>query len=649
MFTTACVLMVLGGSGILGAPVAWLLKGRKPLEERDWLVAPFLGVAATVLVLHNGVYLEWTVGRMAPWVWMAAAAGWVWMLRRSGARAAFAACPWPVYLAVVAVFCVHGLGLLTVGARDYLGRASSDQYNYTSLAQFLVDVPYSTGWEALGHRPYLADGLKLRDDRIGVMLLQGFFGASLGSGARPLFEPTILLCPAFVVLAVYALGRRLGLGRWYALATAAAGGALPGLAALHLACFMAHALSVPFMLINLYTLHELATAPRWGRLLGTALLLAATTALYTEVAVLLLGLTALCLLGGVLLGTQRVWTGLALLAAVPALSVAVNPLYVPYIVNIYRRIAVPTAASDPLHYAYRLRGLACLWVNDAWAFLPGRASAAGVGFSVAMTVLAAAGLVYLGGRCLRLLCSRPARADRSYREVCLLGVAALVLALLPVAVLVRDRQHPYQFLKLLVSVSPLLVLGVAHAWDGLPAAARAVRPLLRWGTLAALLAVTATGTGALALATASPGAGFRSAQGTVLGPDYRALTHRLEAVRGGNVVLTCGPGVFLNSWLSYAARRNDVWLVNPVLNDGIAIGCASAPVPYVRFLPAAGQLIDLRTVPAVALLVRGAAGPPLVEVEGDGRLVWANAGYQIWELGPGPFTLRPTEAAWRPK
>ena len=648
MFTTACVLMVLGGSVFLGAPAAWLLKGRKPLEEGDWLVAPFLGVAAAVLVLHNGVYLEWTVGRLAPWVWLAAAAGWVWVLRRAGVRGAFAACPWPVYLAVVAVFCLHGLGLFAVGARDYLGRASSDQYNYTSVAQFLVDLPYSTDWGTMGQRPYLADALKFKGDRMGVMILQGFFATSLHAGARALFEPTILLGPAFVVLAAYGLGRRLGLAKGPALAAAAAAGAVPGIAVVHLQCFMGHAVSIPFLLINLYTLHELATSPCWGRSLGAALLLAATTALYTELVPILLGLTALCLAGGVLFGTLRPLTGLALLPAVPALSVALNPLYVRSIALIYQRIAVPTAVGDPLHYAYRLRGLACLWVNDTWAFWPGRAGAAVVGFSVVMTVLAALGLAHLGGRSLRLLYSRPARADRGYREGCLLGLAALALALLPVAVLLRDRQHPYQVLKLLVSVSPLLVLGVAHAWDGLPAA-RAVRPLLRWGTLAALLAVTGTGTGSLALATASPGAGFRSAQDTVLGPDYRSLTDRLAALRGAKVVLACGPGVFLNSWLSYAARRNDVWLVNPVLNDGIAVGCASAPVPNVRFLPGGGQLIDLRTVPVEALLVRNAAGPALVEVEGDCRLLWANAGYQIWQLGPGPFALRPTEAAWRPK
>ena len=285
MFTACCVLTVLGGSVALGTPVAWLLKGRRPAEEGDWLVAPFLGVAAAVLVLHNLVYFGYTVARVTPWLWLAAGSGWLGVLWRcgagagrrrlaAGARALFASCPWPVYLAVAAVFCAHGLGLFVVGARDYLARANGDQYNYTSLAQFLVDVPYATDWDALGQRPYLAEGRNLRDDRIGAMLLQGFFAASLGAGTRPLFAPTILLGPAFVVLAAYGLGRRLGLAKGDALAAAVAAGAVPGLAMLQLQSFMAHTLAIPFLLMNLYTLHELATAPRWGRFLGTALLLA---------------------------------------------------------------------------------------------------------------------------------------------------------------------------------------------------------------------------------------------------------------------------------------------------------------------------------------------------------------------------------------
>jgi hypothetical protein len=264
-----------------------------------------------------------------------------------------------------------------------------------------------------------------------------------------------------------------------------------------------------------------------------------------------------------------------------------------------------------------------------------------------VTVLAALGLAQLGGRCLGLLWSRTARADRRQREAGLLGLAALALALLPLVVVLRDRQHPYQFMKLILSVGPLLVVGVAHAWDGLPAP-RAVRAWLRGGTLAALLAVALTGTGALALATAFPKAGFRSAQGAVLDGDFRALCHRLASLKGYKVVLACGPGVFQNCWPAYALRRNDVWLVNPLVNDNMAVGCSRSPAPGARLIPMGGHLIDLCTVPGEALLVE-VAGGPMLRVEGERRLLWANETYQLWKLGPGPFALRPTEAAWRPR
>jgi len=350
----------------------------------------------------------------------------------------------------------------------------------------------------------------------------------------------------------------------------------------------------------------------------------------------------------------RLLPALLLLVEVPALSLGLNPLFCNSILAIRGRITMPTPGWGPIIFAYRPRGLACLWVNDTWAFREGRVHALTMGFSVVVTALAGLGLVYLGGRWLRLLWSRAARADRGYRGACLLGLAVAAVAALPLAVLLRDREHPYQFLKLTASFSPLLVLGVAHAWDGLLALARGAlarfaRPALRWGTLAALLAGTLTGTGALALETASAKPAPLSAQQVVLDKFYCELIEVLGSLKGDKVVLACGPGVYINSWLSFAARRNDVWLANPVLNDGIAIGCSRAPNANFRFMPVAPQLIDLRTVPPEALLVTAVVGPAQVEVEGRRRLVWANPAYQIWRLGPGPFALRPTEAALRPK
>src|SRR2546430_2725600 len=92
--------------------------------------------------------------------------------------------------------CLAALFFGSLALDGYTGRSFTDQYNYTSLAQLLTDVPFSTDWNTMGQRPYLVDGLKIKDsDRLGAMMLQGFFGVSTRTDARTVFEPLILLGP----------------------------------------------------------------------------------------------------------------------------------------------------------------------------------------------------------------------------------------------------------------------------------------------------------------------------------------------------------------------------------------------------------------------------------------------------------------------
>ena len=51
--TIWCVTAVLGSILLAGIPVAWLLKGRRPLTGIDFLLAPFLGIAAILWLLQN--------------------------------------------------------------------------------------------------------------------------------------------------------------------------------------------------------------------------------------------------------------------------------------------------------------------------------------------------------------------------------------------------------------------------------------------------------------------------------------------------------------------------------------------------------------------------------------------------------------------
>ena len=112
--TLWCILIALVVPFIVGLPLCWLLVGRRSLVERDYLLAPFLGIAIVVLVLQNLVWLDLPIHLTAPVAWLAALAAWA-LLWRAGQWRALLNAALRVPLAVfVGVYLVSGVGLLLV-------------------------------------------------------------------------------------------------------------------------------------------------------------------------------------------------------------------------------------------------------------------------------------------------------------------------------------------------------------------------------------------------------------------------------------------------------------------------------------------------------------------------------------------------------
>jgi len=414
------------------------------------------------------------------------------------------------------------------------------------------------------------------------------------------------------------------------------------------------------VMMSLYALHDLAVLPCRCNLFRTALLLAGTMAIYTELTPLLVGILMVSLVGGMLLQTVTPLRGLIYLAVLPLLTLALNPAVLEdYYYIVMSRAVMPTTVENCLGFAYSPSGLGCLWVNEFWSSDAGPVGQLVLGFSVAMTGLALLGLGALACRCCALL-TRSGRADAAYVRVCLLRLAILALALVPLPLLFKGH-YVYQFLKLTLSVSPLLVLGVAQAWDWLP------RPRLRAAvsglSLTTLFLVSLTGTAALAYGSSKQNPPTpRSVQHMTLYKEWRMAHQKLASIQGEDLILACGSGIFHNGWAAYAARANNVWLVNPVLMENSVIApvpehCPKAPVcegvVYNKaarrmHLSLAEQVVDLQNTPRKALLFTGTLQGQQVRIEGDHRLLWFTNHFQLWQLGPGPYTLHRTEASQLP-
>jgi hypothetical protein len=624
LLTAWCIAVVVGALAAAGIPLAWLLNGRRPLDEPAWVEVPFLGMAALVLVLQNLVYLDVPVRRATPWVWLALALLWAWALcgRRLGAGGARRL--GPLALAAAGVYAMQGLGLLRVGARAYAGRAWTDQFNYTTLAELLTDEPFSTTLEQVGRRPFLVNAVILRGHRIGQSVFHGFCAASSGGSARTLFEPTILLSPALVVLAVFALCRRFGLARGQALLAGAAAGLLPAVTTLHLDCYLSHALALPLLLYGLVAVHDLGAAPGLGRLARAGLLVAAATSIYTELWALFLGVAAVLLGAGLVL---RCLSGRWLAAS--ALTVAsapflLNPAFGRGILAIARQVDVPVLQTT-YPWAFQVQGLGVLWAGD------GLALAARGGFMVRVLAVLLTGLGGYG--LLRAFLCRLAPAGIDQRRSLALAAGVLALAVVPALVAARDDQHPYQYYKLLLTVSPLLVTGLALLGQA-PGSEDGQTPRT-WPApgvvvLACVLCLGAAGTFGMVLQTTSPRRAPRIMHSpSLLDPAVRQLQDRLEAVRGQDLLLACAANGFHNCWASYFARHNRVCLGHPELNDGL----------LVDRLPEVLPLLDVQELPPHALALTGKAAGVAVVAPGDGELVWSNRSYQLWRLGTGPWAV----------
>lgn len=623
----------------LGVPVRWLLGGRKPLAVGDWLQAPFLGVAAVILPLQDLVYLDVPVRQSAPWLWAAAALGWGWFLWAGRARASLAQCPSGVFAAAVAVYLVQGLGLLTIGAPHYLGVCGPDALNYTTQTQFLVDERHSLGFDACGPRPWLIEGINYKWDRIGESILHGFCTTVGGNSAKEWLEPTQLLGPALVVLAVYLLGRRLGVVPWQALAAGMTAGLLPGFARLHLSSYLSQILATPLTLYFPVVLADLHERPDWRRLLAAAMLFATIVNIYTEFLVIVLGLIALTY--GV--GIPRHPRAGRLTAWYAGLAVApffFNP-WLPKAIQIVReRLAIPMPNPffrDVATLAGVLFGRGVYRTGG-----PGTEWTAGLRWADWLVLVAVIGLCLLGFAGLfRFAAAQVFGSPGAWRHAggrralaVVLGVTALLS--LPVIVKVKDPEESYRFLKLFFSFAPVLILGLCLVSDaggrGETAATAGRTPAVWHGLLlGAAFAGAASGTLNMVFqsTTLTPeghdwGRGY-----LLLAPEVRELEDQLQALHGKNLLLACGdrgesfePPI-LNAWFAYFARDNRLWMTNPVLQF--------AGQQDLRYASGLESVVDLSNLPPDLLVLSGGGRAFLQSPPANATVVWANKAYSLWQ------------------
>lgn len=616
--TALCALVVLASPLAAGLPLVAALR-RRALTADDWLLAPFVGLGALVLVLQNLAYLDVPVGRSTPWLWLAIALGLVVWVARGGARASLRAAPRALLGLALAAYLAQGLAMFQVGARHWVGRLWEDQFSYTGMAQFFLDQPFSLDVDAVGQRPWLYRVLRpslgrfylpfgLKENRVGQSVLQGFHAAGAGGDAKTLFGPTILLGAPLLVLGVGLVARRLALEPRAVAAAAWLAALSPAFTLLQLESFLSHALVLAFFPAWLAALDDLGRAPGFAHGAVAVLLLSFGVATYGELWLALLALAAVSL-------AFAAWDARApfprmlafgLLAVSPFV---LNPRFMPML--LLTTVIGGTGAMHTAIYPFAgsLEGIGRLWLGDLVL----------IGPAWARRALDVAGLLAtLGGLAGLVRLAWPGRAARSSPA---LRVSLLCLALGPLPFVLGGR-HPYQSYKLMQTALPALVIGLVALFAG--ARASTVGRRIAGASLGLLLGAATLSSARMVARTATLTPEPRSNAGLFLTPEARALQERLETLRGERLVIGRGLYPLQNAWVSWFARSNDVWLSEPFLGRD-----------RLERSPGGAAFLDLRAARADALVLtrsddRSFARPPAA-------VAWSNAAWELWRPSPGPW------------
>jgi hypothetical protein len=200
------------------------------------------GLFLVVLIPQNLVYLRVPV-RISAWLILAMALAQLWWCRRdfvAGLRTFWANVETRT-LAVVTLLTItfHGIVPIQQGLQWYYGKGYPDYSNYVQLAEFLKEVPYSTGGKDIGLRPWmLKPAMWLKDERIGQSIITAEMSVWSGTDAKGSYAATVIFDLTLLAICLYVFLRETGIDCYMAGSGALLAALLPAVTRLSLNGFL---------------------------------------------------------------------------------------------------------------------------------------------------------------------------------------------------------------------------------------------------------------------------------------------------------------------------------------------------------------------------------------------------------------------------
>ena len=270
-----------------------LLAGKTKNNLSDRLICLICGFSLSVIILQNLVYCNIRLLFAGPLVMSFALVGLFFEIKKSvlrlktfilhiGYRKKPLAKALIILGALLIVYVVESLPVISKGVNDYYGNAHQDQVNYVQIAEFFIEKPFYTSYADIGLHPWMVKGVDFKNQRLGASIANGSLAVLSGVDAKQAYGALITFYILLAGLGVYVLARILGLGNYASIFSALWASLLPIITRIHLDGFLSQ-VAVGFVIPALiYNALSIKRHPRFS-LVSLVTLLSYLLVTYTEI------------------------------------------------------------------------------------------------------------------------------------------------------------------------------------------------------------------------------------------------------------------------------------------------------------------------------------------------------------------------------
>lgn len=467
--------------------------------------------------------------------------------------------------ALIIASIVQGFSYFVLGPGQFIGFGTRDMWNYTVMAQFFMDFPFSTLLSDGNQNPLLPLVDALKYGRVGPSVVQAVVATLFRHNAKEVWGVVSLMGPILLVCPLWLIAQEIRLNPIYRFIAVIIGCTLPGIAWIHLEnTFLSHAMSLPLFLLWPYVIHRSLKEPSISFIPTTALIFFAFAYIYADMALLLIILMAIVSAWNIAMCNSF---KLGLLKLVPIIgSMTLGSVIIPsYTRSFFELLQLPfvNLAQYP-PFGLTVAGLVRAWTVDTAGLTSVQLAHTLTIFTVFLILLCFVGILLL------FMLERTS-----------LSIALLLIVSVPIALVSYPTPHTYQYYKAVVSISPILPIGLIYLCQWFRMDGTREGTVIKTGLLAsavAILSLAIYSTTLMGLPLTSKGNVYRD-------QNFIDLTTKLEASRNKNILVISDNGVAA-AWLAYHGRNNKLWFAR----DFYGTGWPVATTKYQRYL-------DLSTLP----------------------------------------------------